>query len=343
MNIKKYASHTNRGRPGKSYNPRLDSEELNTQKRGCWPKITADISEEIKKAMANKGMGEMVTNHFQTTIKMVDLYRVIGGNKKVKHNYLNDEIINYYLALLSNNYSKDHKRKKNLLKMYHFSTTFFDKLERNMRHENLMRSTFYKNTMKQKKWIDIFNYDIMLMPINVLVKEATNISNQEDEEQKEGKQEENKEEKKEGKKEKDPNHWQLILVEPNKGLISGFCSLNCDMSPSLDRVQEFLKQEAMESRSDQEEWSNHHYRVNWETTQRDCPRQFDSSSCGLFILAMAEAISGNQSFLHRQEDVPYLRRKLTAEIILGRSLPRIQLNVCTRHKEGGVKRARDQD
>lgn len=52
----------------------------------------------------------------------------------------------------------------------------------------------------------------------------------------------------------------------------------------------------------------------------DIPQQMNGSDCGMFSCTFAEFISRDARITFTQEDMPYLRKKMVVEIMLGELL-----------------------
>lgn len=52
----------------------------------------------------------------------------------------------------------------------------------------------------------------------------------------------------------------------------------------------------------------------------DIPQQMNGSDCGMFSCTFAEFITRNAKITFKQEDMPYLRKKMVVEIMSGELL-----------------------
>mmetsp|Transcript_2719 Transcript_2719/g.9109 ORF Transcript_2719/g.9109 Transcript_2719/m.9109 type:complete len:212 (-) Transcript_2719:32-667(-) len=102
-------------------------------------------------------------------------------------------------------------------------------------------------------------------------------------------------------------HWGLIVVNVTERCITLYDSLAITPKQHMDMIQEYME-EAARYRSNQQHashltpWSQLIYPIT------QIPRQTDSTSCGVFICAMADCIVTNEELnCFEQRDIPQVR------------------------------------
>ncbi|XP_064597356.1 sentrin-specific protease 1-like [Liolophura sinensis] len=111
-----------------------------------FPELTSDMEEEIDWALVPNPGEEVLTEHFKIQIKRRDMNTLAGLN------WLNDEIINFYMNLLMERGGKD-----DFSKVYAFNTFFYPK----------MLSSGYSSIRRWTRRTDIFENDYLLIPIHL--------------------------------------------------------------------------------------------------------------------------------------------------------------------------------
>ncbi|KAF5368390.1 hypothetical protein D9758_002346 [Tetrapyrgos nigripes] len=208
--------------------------------------------------------------------------------------WLNDEIINFYGALLlgrsetcaagASSSDKENKSQSNgvvngvgggkkgkVLNVHYFSTFFWTKLEK----DGYEKSRLAKWTKK----IDIFSKDVILIPVN-----HNNM------------------------------HWTGAAINFRRKRIESYDSMNMDRSSVYKRLRAYLDSEHRNKKKtpfDFTDWVDFVY--------EDTPQQENGYDCGVFTCQFLESISrgeggGEQGFNFTQKDIPYLRRRMIWEI-----------------------------
>uniref|UniRef100_A0A674HSY2 SUMO specific peptidase 1 n=1 Tax=Taeniopygia guttata TaxID=59729 RepID=A0A674HSY2_TAEGU len=111
-----------------------------------FPEITEEMEKEIKSLFRGGNQDEVLSEAFRLTITRKDIQTLNNLN------WLNDEIINFYMNLLMER-SKD----KDLPTVHAFNTFFFTKL----------KTAGYQAVKRWTKKVDIFSVDLLLVPIHL--------------------------------------------------------------------------------------------------------------------------------------------------------------------------------
>nr|XP_023654773.1 sentrin-specific protease 1-like [Paramormyrops kingsleyae] len=111
-----------------------------------FPELTEAMELEISRALRGGSLDEVLSEGFRLTITRKDL-------QTLSHlNWLNDEVINFYMNLLV-----ERSRQPHLPSVYTFNTFFYPKL----------RSSGFSTVRRWTKKVDIFSSDILLVPIHL--------------------------------------------------------------------------------------------------------------------------------------------------------------------------------
>ncbi|NWQ72361.1 SENP1 protease, partial [Neopipo cinnamomea] len=111
-----------------------------------FPEITEEMEKEIKSVFRVGNQDEVLSEAFRLTITRKDIQTLNNLN------WLNDEIINFYMNLLM-----ERSKEKGLPAVHAFNTFFFTKL----------RSAGYGAVKRWTKKVDIFSVDLLLVPIHL--------------------------------------------------------------------------------------------------------------------------------------------------------------------------------
>lgn len=111
-----------------------------------FPEITEEMEKEIRGLFRGGNQDEVLSEAFRLTITRKDIQTLNNLN------WLNDEIINFYMNLLM-----ERSRQQPLPALHAFNTFFFTKL----------RSGGYPAVRRWTKAVDIFSVDLLLVPIHL--------------------------------------------------------------------------------------------------------------------------------------------------------------------------------
>ncbi|OXB69649.1 UNVERIFIED_CONTAM: hypothetical protein H355_008597, partial [Colinus virginianus] len=111
-----------------------------------FPEITEEMEKEIKNVFRGGNQDEVLSEAFRLTITRKDIQTLNNLN------WLNDEIINFYMNLLM-----ERSKEKGLPTVHAFNTFFFTKL----------KTAGYQAVKRWTKKVDIFSVDLLLVPIHL--------------------------------------------------------------------------------------------------------------------------------------------------------------------------------
>ncbi|KAF8640350.1 hypothetical protein AX17_000021 [Amanita inopinata Kibby_2008] len=189
--------------------------------------------------------------------------------------WLNDEIINFYGALIlarsdsckENPGNGDAKGKKKPLNVHYFSTFFWTKL----RKEGYDKGRLFKWTKK----LDLFSKDIALIPVN-----------------------------------HNNAHWTCASINFRRKRIESYDSMGMAKDEVFKHLRSYVDAEHRNKKKqpfDFSGWEN--YAPDFT------PQQENGYDCGVFTCQFLESLSrGEESFIFTQKDMPYLRRRMIWEI-----------------------------
>uniref|UniRef100_A0A8C5U7W6 SUMO specific peptidase 2 n=1 Tax=Malurus cyaneus samueli TaxID=2593467 RepID=A0A8C5U7W6_9PASS len=175
--------------------------------------------------------------------------------------WLNDRIMNFYMGLLV-----ERSKKEGYPAVYAFNTFFYSKLS----------SASHREVKKWTKGVDIFEHDVILVPIHLRV------------------------------------HWTLLVVDLREKTIKYFDSLGQKGDDICKTVLKYLEEESKEKRNIEltaSEWTLH------SMGTEEIPQQSNGSDCGVFVCKFADFISRDKPIIFTPEHMPYFRRKMVWEII----------------------------
>lgn len=126
--------------------PILEEKEIESEEPPLLPEITSEMKSEIESALKPRPSDEVLVEGFRIQIKRQDMSTLSGLN------WLNDEVINFYLSMLMKRSSKG-KRPK----VHSFNTFFYPKLQ----------SSGYDGVRRWTRKVDIFAVKYLLIPVHL--------------------------------------------------------------------------------------------------------------------------------------------------------------------------------
>ncbi len=220
----------------------------------------ADIDNTYDKAMS-AGEEEKLVEKFGISITGKDIQSLYGTE------WLNDQCILFYMHLIQ----ERNNNNANLPKVHFFHTGFYDHVVKNG----------YESVRRWTKQHDLFKYDIILVPINLV---AT----------------------------KRMEHWTLAVLDNKKHKILYFDSLlkkTRGNKQALVALLGYLKDEHQDKK-------NVPLLENYEAEiAKEAPQQGNMDDCGVFVCLFAEYYCRNAEMTFSQNDIQMMRRKIVFEIM----------------------------
>ncbi|NWI06938.1 SENP2 protease, partial [Tichodroma muraria] len=213
------------------------------------------MESEISAAFDSGEPEDILSKAFKLTVTREDICTL------QPQGWLNDRIMNFYMGLLV-----ERSKKEGYPAVYAFNTFFYSKLS----------STSHKGVKKWTKGVDIFEHDVILVPIHLRI------------------------------------HWTLLVVDLREKTIKYFDSLGQKGDHICKTVLKYLEEESREKRNIEltaSEWTLH------SMGTEEIPQQDNGSDCGVFVCKFADFISRDKPIIFTPEHMPYFRRKMVWEII----------------------------
>ncbi|KAJ1608317.1 ULP1 like chllamydin domain-containing protease [Cryptosporidium canis] len=230
------------------------------------------------KAPGNRGQ-VIAVNHRSNIELSIDLVQCLNSQQ-----WLNDELINFYFSMLQER--NDRQVAKGLkLKVWLWNSFFYSKLTSDQTNGT---GYCYRNVSRwtQRKKIDLFDYDLVLLPINV-----NNV------------------------------HWTLGMVDLKLGNIQYFDSLGGSFQDHLgctkmsaaffQNMSRYIQDEYMDKKKQKFPGQLKHL----TTFSRPVPQQSNGSDCGVFTCMFAECLSEGRPFDFDTTRIDRIREIMLVECI----------------------------
>ncbi|ANQ11195.1 Ulp1 protease family C-terminal catalytic domain containing protein [Plasmodium coatneyi] len=189
--------------------------------------------------------------------------------------WLNDEVINFYMSMLQEYNTKNIKkdRPNNYLpKIFTFSTFFFQSLSSNGTYNYNKVSRWTK-----RKQVDIFSFDLILIPLHV-----------------------------------GGNHWTLGSINMKEKKIKLYDSLNMSNAKFFEYMRHYLVDEMRDKKQMELDVSAWEYNPDGRS-EVGIPCQENGYDCGVFTCMFAKCLSFNRSFDFSQRDIKEIRMKMVSQ------------------------------
>lgn len=212
------------------------------------------IQEIIKKAEALKY--DALFEKYGISMTGKDVLSLTGKN------WLTDNVINFYMELLV-----EQSQSNEMPKVFAMNTNFLQKLETNG----------YEGVRRWTKKNDIFDHDIMLVPVHV-----------------------------------SGNHWCMAMIHFENKTIQYYDSLGHENTPCLKVLSDYLAAEMFDKKkrnADAAEWTLENV--------KNLPKQQNMHDCGVFACMYAKCITRNKPLSFGQKDMENFRNMMIGEICRG--------------------------
>nr|XP_056705505.1 sentrin-specific protease 2 [Euleptes europaea] len=221
----------------------------------CLPTLTEDMEKVIENVLSHGPEDEILSSAFKLKITRGDIWTLRNQH------WLNDVIINFYMNLLV-----DRNKRPGLPVLFAFSTFFYPKL----------CSEGYNAVRKWTKVVDLFQHDMILVPIHIKI------------------------------------HWGLVVVDMRRKTIKYFDSMGHNGYRICKRLLQYLQEESKAKRNldiNVSSWTLYSMKPH------EIPQQLNGSDCGIFACKYADFISRDKPITFTQHHMPYFRRRMVWEIL----------------------------
>ncbi|XP_060130586.1 sentrin-specific protease 2 isoform X3 [Zootoca vivipara] len=219
-----------------------------------------DMEREIGNVLNCGEDDEILTSAFKLNITRGDIQTLRDQQ------WLNDVVINFYMNLLM-----ERNKQLGFPVLYAFNTFFYPKLT----------SEGYNAVRRWTKQVDLFQHDIILVPIHNRV------------------------------------HWALVVIDMRIETIKYFDSMGQDGHVICKRLLHFLQEESKAKRNMVIEASSW---TLYSVEPHEIPQQLNGSDCGMFVCKYADFISRDKPIAFTQRHMPYYRKRMAWEILHQRLL-----------------------
>ncbi|XP_052889266.1 uncharacterized protein LOC128297625 [Anopheles moucheti] len=110
-------------------------------------------------------------------------------------------------------------------------------------------------------------------------------------------------------------HWCMSTIDLRRKTIHYYDSMGSPNNAVLNALEQYLCEESMDKRKTPFDKSG-----LTKQNMRDCPRQKNGSDCGVFSCMFAEFLTRDHAITFDQSNMPYFRKKMTVEVMLGKLL-----------------------
>ncbi|XP_060538823.1 sentrin-specific protease 2 isoform X3 [Pantherophis guttatus] len=221
----------------------------------CFPEFTKDMEKEIANALSYGQDDEILTSAFKLNITRRDIQTLRNQQ------WLNDVVINFYMNLLV-----ERNKMQRFPVLYAFSTFFYSKLN----------SMGYNAVKRWTKEVDLFQHDIILVPIHIRL------------------------------------HWALVVIDLRRKTIKYFDSMGQNGIRICMRLLQYLQEESKAKKNldiNVSSWTLYSMKPH------EIPQQLNGSDCGMFTCKFAEFVSRDKPIAFTQFHMPYYRKKMVWEIL----------------------------
>ena len=238
------------------------------------PCISLDEERLIQDILNNNPTNKVIAIHQKSSLhlKQKDFCTLQDGQ------WLNDEVINFYIALLMDKCIKSHKR------ILFFNSFFYTRLiENGYNYNNVRRWTRIEKL--RKKGINgvnnIFELDKIIFPINL-----SNI------------------------------HWSCGCLNFKDKTIEYYDSMNRSNDQNKNHFFKTMRQYLYDEYKDKINGNNLNLN-EWINENGAIAQQQNGNDCGVFTVKCAQSISNGSLPTFTQRDIPYFRQRIMIDILNG--------------------------
>jgi len=223
--------------------------------------ITQRMQDVIAKAM--KCPREVVLSRHNIDVTKHDLFTLTGER------WLNDQIIEMFLTMIAKRSCSQAFISRLHPRIYTMSTYFFYNL--------IKRDRGYSTVRKWTKDVDIFSYNVVLVPIHL------------------------------------DRHWSLASIDFRVPGVFLYDSLGVSVTSNaiLSVLLRYLSKEHKDKRGEEMDLSK------FAKQSIDTPLQENGSDCGVFCCKVGDYLSRDEHLTFTQADVKYFRKRMIFEVVRG--------------------------
>nr|XP_060624019.1 sentrin-specific protease 2 isoform X2 [Anolis sagrei ordinatus] len=213
------------------------------------------MEREIANVLSYGKEDQVLTSAFKLNITRGDIQTLRNQQ------WLNDVVINFYMNLLV-----ERNKRQGFPLLYAFSTFFYPKLS----------SAGYNAVRRWTKEVDLFQHDLILVPIHIRV------------------------------------HWALVVIDMRRETIKYFDSMGQSGHNICMKLLQYLQDESKVKRNleiNPSSWTLYSMKPN------EIPQQRNGSDCGVFVCKYADFISRDKPIVFSQCHMPYYRKRMVWEIL----------------------------
>ncbi|XP_042316484.1 sentrin-specific protease 2 isoform X3 [Sceloporus undulatus] len=214
-----------------------------------------DMEQEIANVLSYGQEDEILTSAFKLNITRGDIQTLRNQH------WLNDVVINFYMNLLV-----ERNKRHGFPVLYAFSTFFYPKLN----------TAGYNAVRRWTKEVDLFQHDMILVPIHIRV------------------------------------HWALVVIDMRRETIKYFDSMGQNGHKICMKLLQYLQDESKAKRNvdiNASSWALYSMKPH------EIPQQLNGSDCGMFACKYADFISRDKPIVFTQCHMPYYRKRMIWEIL----------------------------
>ena len=250
--------------------PAVDSEYDESQPTEM-PDLTSEMTAVIRRSQASRGEVLVDAHKIQITVKDLD---TLSGL-----NWLNDEIINFYMQMIVTRAAESQGR---LPATYAFNTFFYTRLVE-------------KGFTAVKRWtkkVDLFSHSVLLVPVHLGMHWCLAVVDVE---------------------RKEIAYYDSMGGNNKVRQTNMFINDRIIISTSqacVKALASYLEEEHQDKKKaplDTSDWS--------KVIAKEIPQQMNGSDCGMFTCKFAEYKSRRARFTFSQKNMPYFRRRMVYEIV----------------------------
>ncbi|KAI0212275.1 Sentrin-specific protease 1 [Lamellibrachia satsuma] len=251
------------------------SEEESEEEIDEFPELTEEQEGLVDRALGPYSPNEVLSDGFRLQITRGDMTTLKGLN------WLNDEIINFYMNLLMDRGNKSSDEGGTGFKVHAFNTFFYPKI----------MSAGHAGVRRWTRKIDALAVDFILIPVHLGMHWCLAVVDF---------------------SKKEIRYFDSMGGNNNACLntLKYYNSMGGNNNACLNTLKEYLMAESIDKKKEPYDMTG------WKLFNvKDIPQQMNGSDCGMFSCKYAEYTTRNAPINFTQEHMPYFRRRMVYEIL----------------------------